>query len=235
MLRIDLISAVPDLLKNPVSYSIVKIAQEKGLLEINIHNLRDFSTDRHRKIDDYPYGGGAGMVITPQPVFDCIEQLTSERSYDEIIFMSPDGELFNQQKANTLSLKRNIIILCGHYKGVDQRIRDIAVTREYSIGDVVLSGGELPALMVVDAIARLLPGVLGDAESALTDSFQDDLLDAPVYTRPAEFRGRKVPDVLTSGDHEKVKAWRKQQAIDKTRQLRPDLYKEYLKKNDEDE
>lgn len=235
MLRIDLISAVPDLLKNPVSYSIVKIAQKKGLLEINIHNLRDFSTDRHRKIDDYPYGGGAGMVITPQPVFDCIEQLTSERSYDEIIFMSPDGELFNQQKANTLSLKRNIIILCGHYKGVDQRIRDIAVTREYSIGDVVLSGGELPALMVVDAIARLLPGVLGDAESALTDSFQDDLLDAPVYTRPAEFRGRKVPDVLTSGDHEKVKAWRKQQAIDKTRQLRPDLYKEYLKKNDEDE
>lgn len=235
MLRIDLISAVPDLLKNPVSYSIVKIAQEKGMLEINIHNLRDFSTDRHRKIDDYPYGGGAGMVITPQPVFDCIEQLTSERSYDEIIFMSPDGELFNQQKANTLSLKRNIIILCGHYKGVDQRIRDIAVTREYSIGDVVLSGGELPALMVVDAIARLLPGVLGDAESALTDSFQDDLLDAPVYTRPAEFRGRKVPDVLTSGDHEKVKAWRKQQAIDKTRQLRPDLYKEYLKKNDEDE
>jgi tRNA (guanine37-N1)-methyltransferase len=233
MLRIDLISAVPGLLENPVSHSIVKIAQEKGLLEIHIHNLRDFSADKHRKIDDYPYGGGAGMVITPQPVFDCIEKLTSERSYDEIIFMSPDGEIFNQQQANTLSLKRNIIILCGHYKGIDQRIRDMLITREFSVGDVVLSGGEIPALMVVDSVARLLPGVIGDAESALSDSFQDDLLEGPVYTRPAVFRGLKVPEVLTSGDHKNVKKWRKQLAIDKTRQLRPDLYKEYLKKNDE--
>ncbi|MCA1801135.1 MAG: tRNA (guanosine(37)-N1)-methyltransferase TrmD [Rhodothermaceae bacterium] len=233
MLRIDLISAVPDLLGNPLSHSIVKIAREKGLLDVHIHNLRDYSADRHRKIDDYPYGGGAGMVITPQPVFTCIEKLTSERSYDEIIFMSPDGAAFNQKQANNMSLRRNIIILCGHYKGIDQRIRDVLITREYSIGDVVLSGGELPALMVVDTVARLLPGVLGDAESALTDSFQDDLLDSPVYTRPADFRGIKVPEVLTSGDHEKVKAWRKQQAVDKTRQLRPDIYNEYLKKNDE--
>jgi tRNA (guanine37-N1)-methyltransferase len=202
-------------------------------LEVHIHNLRDFSADRHRKVDDYPYGGGAGMVMTAQPVFDCIEKLASERRYDEVIFMSPDGEPFNQKQANILSLKQNIIILCGHYKGVDQRIRDTLITREFSIGDVVLSGGELPALMVVDAVARLIPGVLGDAESALTDSFQDDLLDSPVYTRPAEYRGMKVPDVLTSGDHEKIRAWRRQQAVDKTKKLRPDLYNEFIKKNDE--
>jgi tRNA (guanine37-N1)-methyltransferase len=233
MIRFDLISAVPDLLGDPLNHSIVKIAREKGLLEVHIHNLRDFSADRHRKVDDYPYGGGAGMVMTAQPVFDCIEKLASERRYDEVIFMSPDGEPFNQKQANILSLKQNIIILCGHYKGVDQRIRDTLITREFSIGDVVLSGGELPALMVVDAVARLIPGVLGDAESALTDSFQDDLLDSPVYTRPAEYRGMKVPDVLTSGDHEKIRAWRRQQAVDKTKKLRPDLYNEFIKKNDE--
>jgi tRNA (guanine37-N1)-methyltransferase len=231
MIRFDLISAVPDLLISPLEHSIVKIARTKGFVETNIHNLRDYSTDKHRKVDDYPYGGGAGMVLTPQPVFSCIEALKQERSYDEIIFMTPDAPVFTQADANTLSLKKNFIILCGHYKGIDQRVRDSLITKEYSVGDFVLSGGELPALVVVDAVSRLIPGVLGDAESALEDSFMDDLLDAPAYTRPAEFKGMNVPEVLTSGNHANVEKWREQQRINKTSRLRPDLYKKFLNKH----
>ncbi len=230
MLRIDIISGVPGLLQSPLEHSIVSRAREKRAVEINVHDLRDYTTDKHRKIDDYPYGGGAGMVLSPQPVFDCIEKLTGERKYDEIIFTAPDGELFEQKHANELSIKKNLIFLCGHYKGVDQRIRDELITREFSIGDYVLSGGELPALVMTDAIVRLLPGVLGDAESALTDSFQDGLLEPPVYTRPAEFRGLKVPEILLSGDHNKVDEWRSGQALERTKKRRPDLYKHFKKK-----
>lgn len=230
-LRIDIVSGVPDLLISPLEYSIVGRAREKKLIEIHIHDLRDYSTDKHRKIDDYPYGGGAGMVLSPQPVFDCIEKLTAARKYDEIIFTAADGKRFEQKDANNLSVKQNIIILCGHYKGVDQRVRDELITREYSVGDFVLSGGELPALVITDAVTRLIPGAIGDAESALTDSFQDDLLEPPVYTRPAEFRGLKVPEVLTSGDHKKIEEWRSQQAVERTRQRRPDLYENFKKKN----
>ena len=208
MPRIDIISGVPDLLASPLETSIVGRAQDKKLVEIHVHDLRDYTTDKHGKIDDYPYGGGAGMVMTAQPIFDCIAKLTGEREYNEIIFTAPDGDTFEQQDANELSIKQNLIFLCGHYKGVDQRVRDELITKEYSIGDYVLSGGELPALVMTDAIVRLLPGVLGDAESALNDSFQDDLLEAPVYTRPAEFRGKSVPDVLLSGDHKKIDEWR---------------------------
>lgn len=231
MLRIDILSAVPDLLISPLNHSIVGRAQDKKLVELVIHDLRDYSTDKHRKIDDYPYGGGSGMVLSAQPIFDCIEKLTSERVYDEIIFTSPDGERFEQNNANQLSLQKNLIFLCGHYKGVDQRVRDELITREFSIGDVVLSGGELPALMMADAIIRLIPGVLGDAESALSDSFQDDLLGAPVYTRPTEFRGLKVPDILLSGDHKKIIEWRAQKSEERTKLRRPDLYKNFNKKN----
>ena len=230
MLRIDIISGVPGLLHSPIEHSIVGRAREKNVVKIFVHDLRDYTTDKHRKIDDYPYGGGAGMVLSPQPVFDCIEKLTSERMYDEIIFTAPDGERFEQKHANELSITKNLIFLCGHYKGVDQRIRDELITREFSIGDYVLSGGELPALVMTDAIIRLLPGVLGDAESALTDSFQDGMLEAPVYTRPAEFRGLKVPDILLSGDHKKVDEWRSEQAMERTRKRRPDLYKHFKKK-----
>jgi tRNA (guanine37-N1)-methyltransferase len=230
-LRIDIISGVPNLLKSPLEHSIVGRARENNLLEIHIHDLRDYSTDKHRKIDDYPYGGGAGMVLSPQPIFDCIEKLTSAREYDEIIFTAADGKRFEQKDANKLSVKKNIIILCGHYKGVDQRVRDELITREYSVGDFVLSGGELPALVITDAVTRLIPGAIGDAESALTDSFQDDLLEPPVYTRPAEFRGLQVPEVLTSGDHKKIEDWRSQQAVERTRQRRPDLYENFKKKN----
>jgi tRNA (guanine37-N1)-methyltransferase len=230
MLRIDIISAVPGLLTSPIEHSIVARAREKKRVEILIHDLRDFSTDKHRKIDDYPYGGGAGMVLSPQPVFDCIEKLTAERTYDEIIFTAADGDLFEQKHANELSIKKNLIFLCGHYKGVDQRVRDELITREFSIGDYVLSGGELPALVMTDAIVRLLPGVLGDAESALTDSFQDGLLEPPVYTRPAEFKGLKVPEILLSGDHKKVDKWRSGKALERTRQRRPDLYENFKKK-----
>ncbi len=230
MLRIDIISGVPGLLHSPIEHSIVGRAREKNAVKIFIHDLRDYTTDKHRKIDDYPYGGGAGMVLSPQPVFDCIEKLTSERTYDEIIFTAPDGERFEQKHANELSITKNLIFLCGHYKGVDQRIRDELITREFSIGDYVLSGGELPALVMTDAIIRLLPGVLGDAESALTDSFQDGMLEAPVYTRPAEFRGLKVPDILLSGDHKKVDEWRSEQAMERTIKRRPDLYKHFKKK-----
>lgn len=231
MLRIDIISGVPDLLTSPLETSIVGRAQDKKLVEIQVHDLRDYTTDKHGKIDDYPYGGGAGMVMTAQPIFDCIQKLTDEREYDEIIFTAPDGDTFEQQDANELSIKQNLIFLCGHYKGVDQRVRDDLITKEYSIGDYVLSGGELPALVMTDAIVRLLPGVLGDAESALNDSFQEDLLEAPVYTRPAEFRGKSVPDVLLSGDHKKIEEWRFETSKKRTKEKRPDLYKKFNKKH----
>ncbi len=230
-MRIDLISAVPDLLHSPLDHSIIKRAKDKGLVEIYVHNLRDYTLDKHRKIDNYPYGGEPGMVLTPQPIFSCIEQLTGERNYDEIIFTAPDGEVFNQDEANSLSLKKNIIILCGHYKGVDQRVRDVLITKEFTIGDYVLSGGELPALAITDAIVRLLPGALGDSESALNDSFQDGLLEAPVYTRPADFKGHKVPQVLLSGDREKQRIWKKEQSIKRTKERRIDLYKKFKEDN----
>ncbi|TVR28619.1 MAG: tRNA (guanosine(37)-N1)-methyltransferase TrmD [Balneolaceae bacterium] len=231
MLRIDIISGVPELLQSPLQHSIIGRAREKQLVDIYIHDLRKYSTDKHNKIDDYPYGGGAGMVLSAQPIFSCIEKLKKEREYDEIIFTAPDGELFTQSYANELSIKENIIILCGHYKGVDQRVRDELITREFSIGDYVLSGGELPALVMTDALVRLLPGALGDSESALTDSFQEDLLEAPIYTRPSEYKGLRVPDVLLSGDHKKIEKWRSDKAIERTRQRRPDLYKNFKKKN----
>lgn len=228
MIRIDLISAVPGLLHSPLDHSIVKKARDGGFLEVHVHDLRDYTVDKHKKIDDYPYGGSSGMVLTPQPIFSCIRKLQSERTYDEVIFMAPDGDLFSQKEANKLSLLKNIIILCGHYKGIDQRIRDTLITREISLGDFVLSGGELPALAVVDALARLIPGVLGDAESALDDSFQDDLLGTPVYTRPPDFEGLKVPDVLTSGNHAKIHDWNLNESIKRTKERRPDLYVKYL-------
>lgn len=231
MMRIDIISAVPQLLESPLNNSIVGNARENGQVEIHIHDLRDYSEDKHNKVDDYPYGGGAGMVLTPQPIFSCIEKLKEEREYDEIIFTAPDGEQFNQKAANELSIQQNLLILCGHYKGVDQRVRDALITKEFSIGDYVLSGGELPALVISDAVVRLLPGVLGDAESALNDSFQDGLLEGPVYTRPAEFKGMNVPDVLRSGDHQKVEQWRHEQSLERTRQRRPDIYKKFLKEH----
>jgi len=230
-MRIDIISAVPALLESPLNHSIVKRAIDKELVEIHVHDLRDYTEDKHNKIDDYPYGGEPGMVLTPQPIFSCIEQLQSERDYDELIFTAPDGDVFEQVDANALSLKKNIIILCGHYKGVDQRVRDELITREYSIGDYVLSGGEIPALAITDAIVRLLPGVLGDAGSALNDSFQDGLLEAPVYTRPSEFKGLKVPDVLLSGDHKKVAEWKREQSVKRTKERRSDLYKKFKKEH----
>lgn len=233
MMRIDIISAVPQVLESPLSHSIVGNAQEAGHVEIHLHDLRNYSEDKHNKVDDYPYGGGAGMVLKPQPIFSCIEKLKSEREYDEIIFTAPDGDQFDQQAANELSIQQNLLMLCGHYKGVDQRVRDALITKEYSIGDYVLSGGELPALVMTDAIVRLLPGVLGDAESALNDSFQNEgLLEGPVYTRPAEFNDMKVPDVLRSGDHQKVEQWRHQQSLERTRQQRPDIYKKFLKEHE---
>ncbi len=228
-MRIDLISAVPQVAVSPLRKSIIGNARDKRLVEIQLHDLHDYSADKHHKVDDTPYGGGAGMVLTPQPVFSCIESLTDERDYDEIIFPTPDAPRFEQQQANELSLKKNIIFLCGHYKGVDQRIRDRLVTCEYSIGNIVLSGGELPALAMIDAIVRLLPGVLGDAESALTDSFQNgsELVEGPVYTRPAEFRQMAVPDVLRSGNHQKIGQWRRAQSLKRTQKVRPDLYRKF--------
>ncbi|HBX66740.1 MAG: tRNA (guanosine(37)-N1)-methyltransferase TrmD [Balneola sp.] len=230
-MRIDIISAVPALLDGPLNHSIVKRAVDKEQVEIHVHDLRDYTEDKHKKIDDYPYGGEPGMVLTPQPIFSCIEKLQSERDYDELIFTAPDGEVFEQADANALSLKENIIILCGHYKGVDQRIRDELITKEFSIGDYVLSGGELPAMVITDAIVRLLPGVLGDAGSALNDSFQDGLLEGPVYTRPAEFKGLKVPDVLLSGDHKKVENWKQEQSEKRTKERRKDLYEKFKKEH----
>lgn len=226
-MRIDIISAVPQVLESPLHHSIVGNAQDNGLVEIHVHDLHDYSDDKHNKVDDYPYGGGAGMVLTPQPIFSCIEALQAERDYDAIIFPAPDATPFEQQHANELSLKGNILFLCGHYKGVDQRVRDALITREYSLGDFVLSGGELPAMAIVDAIVRLLPGVLGDSESALTDSFQQNLLEGSIYTRPAEFRGMNVPEVLRSGDHKKVEQWRHKQSLKRTKEVRPDLFKKF--------
>ncbi len=230
-MRIDIISAVPALLESPLNHSIVKRAIDKDLVEIHVHDLRDYTEDKHRKIDDYPYGGEPGMVMTAQPIFSCIEKLQAERHYDELIFTAPDGDVFKQGNANALSLQKNILILCGHYKGVDQRVRDELITKEYSIGDYVLSGGEIPALAITDAIVRLLPGVLGDAGSALNDSFQDGLLEGPVYTRPAEFKGLKVPDVLLSGDHKKVEQWKQEQAEKRTKERRTDLYEKFKKEH----
>jgi len=222
-MRFDIISVLPDLLVSPFAHSILQRAQKKGIAEIVVHNLRDYATNKQKSVDDYPYGGGSGMVMSIDPFARCIEALKAERNYDEVIFMSPDGETFNQTIANELSGKGNIMILCGHYKGIDQRIRDLFVTREISIGDYVLSGGELPAAVLVDAIIRLIPGVLNDETSALSDSFQGELLDAPVYTRPADWRGHKVPDVLLSGHEAKINEWRHEQALLRTQTRRPDL------------
>lgn len=226
-MRIDIISAVPQLLESPLEHSIVGNAQDDDLVEIHVHDLHDFTEDKHNKVDDYPYGGGAGMVLTPQPIFSCIEHLQHQRTYDQIIFTAPNGEPFEQESANRLSISKNLMFLCGHYKGVDQRVIDSLITETYSIGDYVLSGGELPTLVMVDSIVRLLPGALGDSESALTDSFQNDLLEGPVYTRPAEFNGMEVPEVLRSGDHQKVKEWRFEQSLERTKEIRPDIYKKF--------
>ena len=222
-MRFDIITVLPALLESPFAHSILQRAQKKGIAEIVVHNLRDYATNKQKSVDDYQYGGGSGMVMSIEPFAACIEKLQAEREYDEIIFMSPDGVTLNQSTANELSIKQNIIILCGHYKGIDQRIRDIFVTREISVGDYVLSGGELPAAIVVDAVVRLIPGVLNDETSALSDSFQGELLDAPVYTRPADWRGHKVPDVLLSGHEAKVNEWRHEQALERTKTRRPDL------------
>lgn len=225
MMRIDIITVLPELLKSPFEASILKRAIEKELVEVHLHNLREFSIGNYNQVDDYQFGGGAGMVLMVEPIDKCISKLTSERDYDEIIYMSPDGQTLNQGIANTLSLKKNIIILCGHYKGVDQRVRDLFITKEISIGDYVLSGGELAAAVLSDAIIRLLPGVLNDETSALTDTFQDNLLAPPVYTRPSDYKGNKVPDILLSGNFPKIEKWREEQAIKRTEKLRPDLLK----------
>ncbi|UJH91169.1 tRNA (guanosine(37)-N1)-methyltransferase TrmD [Antarcticibacterium sp. 1MA-6-2] len=225
-MRIDIITVVPDILTSPFDVSILKRAIEKGLVEIHLHNLRDYVTDNYQQIDDYQFGGGAGMVMMIEPIDKCISALKAERNYDEVIYMTPDGGTLNQKMANTLSLKENVIILCGHYKGVDQRVRDHFITKEISIGDYVLSGGELAAAVLCDAVIRLIPGVLGNETSALTDSFQDDLLAPPVYTRPAEYNGWKVPEILTSGNFPKIETWREDQSYLRTRKLRPDLLKD---------
>jgi tRNA (guanine37-N1)-methyltransferase len=222
-MRIDIITVLPELLESPLNFSIVKRARDKKLVEINIINLRDFTKDKYKSVDDYAFGGGAGMIMMIEPVYKAIEKLKSEREYDEIIYTSPDGEKFSQKMANQLSLKNNIIILAGHYKGVDQRIRDYLVTREISVGDYVLSGGEIPAAVITDAIVRLIPGAISDEQSALSDSFQDDLLAPPVYTRPADFNGWKVPEILLSGHAAKIENWRHEQSEERTRKLRPDL------------
>jgi len=225
-MRIDIITVLPQLLESPLSHSIMKRAQDKGLLEVNLHNLRQWAVNEYGQVDDYQYGGGAGMVMMCEPLANAIDQLQKDRHYDEIIYLTPDGETLNQKIANQLSLKNNLLFICGHYKGIDQRIRDHYVTKEISIGDYVLSGGELAAAVLVDAIGRLLPGVLNDETSALTDSFQDNLLAPPVYTRPADFRGWKVPDILLSGDLKKVEAWRYEEAVKRTEMRRPDLMRD---------
>ena len=222
-MRIDLLTVVPEMLEAFFGCSILKRAVDKGLAEIVVHNLRDNTTNRHRKVDDYPFGGEAGMVMQIQPIDACISALKAERNYDEVIFMTPDGEVFDQPMANSLSLLDNIIILCGHYKGVDWRVREHLVTKEISIGDYVLTGGELPGAVVADAVVRLLPGVIGDEQSALSDSFQDGLLAPPIYSRPAEYKGWRVPDILLSGHEAKIAEWRYEQALERTRRLRPDL------------
>ena len=222
-MRFDILTVLPGLLESPFAHSILQRAQKKGKAEIVVHNLRDYATNKQKSVDDYPYGGGSGMVMSIEPFAKCIEVLKAEREYDEIIFMTPDGPTLNQSMANELSGLGNVMILCGHYKGIDQRIRDIYVTREISIGDYVLSGGELPAAVLVDTVVRLIPGVLNDETSALSDSFQGELLDAPVYTRPADWNGHKVPDILLSGHEAKINEWRHEQALLRTQQRRPDL------------
>jgi len=224
-MRIDILTVVPEILESPLNHSIIKRAQKKEIVEINIHNLRDFTTDKHRQVDDYQYGGDSGMVIMVEPVFKAINFLKSQCEYDEIIYTSPDGEKYNQQIANNLSTKKNILILCGHYKGIDHRIREHLITREISIGDFVLTGGELAASVIVDSIVRLIPGAISDETSALSDSFQDNLLAPPIYTRPAEFNGWKVPDILLSGNPMKIEEWQLQKSIERTKALRPDLLK----------
>src|SRR5690554_443196 len=224
-MRIDILIVLPELLEGPFSHSILKRAQEKNLAEVHIHNIRDYSKDKHKKVDDYQYGGGAGMVMTIQPIADCIDALKAARNYDEIIYMTPDGELFEQNTANQLSSYENLIILCGHYKGVDERVRELYITKEISIGSYVLTGGELAAAVVADAVIRLIPGVLNDETSALSDSFQDDLLSPPVYTRPADYKGLKVPEVLLSGDFKKIDEYRETEAYRRTEERRPDLLK----------
>ncbi|MGY8942019.1 MAG: tRNA (guanosine(37)-N1)-methyltransferase TrmD [Flavobacteriales bacterium] len=225
-MRIDILTVVPRLLDGPFADSIVRRGQDKGLVEIHVHNIRDWSTDKHQKVDDVPFGGNAGMVMTIQPILDAIESLKSERNYSDVIYLTPDGERLHQGLVNQLSIQGNLIMLCGHYKGVDQRVRDHLITREISIGDYVLSGGELAAAVLTDAIVRLIPGVIGDEQSALTDSFQDGLLAPPVYTRPAEYNGWKVPEILRSGDHAAVQKWLESEAIERTQQRRPDLFSE---------
>ncbi|MBK7343966.1 MAG: tRNA (guanosine(37)-N1)-methyltransferase TrmD [Saprospiraceae bacterium] len=222
-MHIDIITVVPELLDSPLSHSILGRAKDRGLLEVNIVDLRKYGIGKHYQVDDYAFGGGAGMVMMPQPLMDCIEDLQSQRTYDEIIYMAPDGEQLNQPMANKLSLQKNLMLICGHYKGIDERIREHVITREISIGDYVLSGGELAAAVVVDTVGRLLPGVLNDETSALFDSFQDNLVAPPVYTRPAEFRGWKVPDVLLSGNFEAIEAWRYDQAVQRTKTRRPEM------------
>jgi len=222
-MRIDIVTGFPHLLTSPLSESMLKRAQANGYVQIVVHNLRDYATDKHKTIDDAPYGGGAGMILKPEPVFACIEKLQSERAYDEIMYLTAEGELLTQATANTLSLKENLLLLCGHYKGIDDRIRQALITREISIGDYVLTGGELPALVVVDSVVRLIPGVLHDGESLLSDSFQNNLLGSPDYTRPAEFRGMKVPEVLVSGNHEEIARWREEQQRKRTIERRKDL------------
>ena len=226
-MRIDIVTGLPKLLESPLQESIIRRSQDKGKVQILVHDLREFTHDKHKTIDDTPYGGGAGMVLKPEPVFECAEALQAERAYDEIILLTADGEKFDQRIANDLSLKDNLMFICGHYKGIDERVRDVLVTRELSIGDFVLTGGELAAAVVVDAVVRLVPGVLNDSESALSDSFQDNLLGAPQYTRPPEYRGMRVPDVLLSGDHADIEEWRQRQRTERTQARRSDM----LKKN----
>ena len=222
-MRIDILTVIPEMLEGAIHTSILKRAQDKGLVEFGLHNLRDYTLDKHKKVDDYPFGGEAGMVLQIEPIDRAISHLKSQRDYDEVIFTTPDGELFMQTTANELSLKQNIIILCGHYKGIDYRVREHLITREISIGDFVLTGGELVAAMIADAVVRVIPGVIGDEQSALSDSFQDNLLAPPVYTRPAEYKGWKVPDVLLSGHERKIAEWRLEQSMERTKKLRPDL------------
>lgn len=224
-MRIDFLTVLPEMFESPLACSIMKRAAQKGLVEFHVHNLRDYTTDRHRKVDDYPFGGEAGMVMKIEPVDRCLSALKAERHYDEIIYTSPDGEILSQHMANSMSLLDNIVILCGHYKGIDHRIREHLVTREISIGDYVLTGGELPSLVIADSIVRLIPGAIGDEQSALSDSFQDNLLAPPVYTRPAEYNGWRVPDILLSGHEARIAEWRYEQSLERTKRLRPDLLK----------
>ena len=227
MMHIDIITVLPELLDSPLNHSILKRAQDKGLVEINVHDLRDYSLDqRHRRVDDYPYGGAAGMVMQIEPIDRAISALKEKRSYDEVIYTSPDGEMFNQPMANSLSMAKNLIILCGHYKGIDYRIREHLITKEISIGDYVLTGGELAAAVICDSVVRLIPGAIGDEQSALSDSFQDNLLAPPVYTRPAEYKGWRVPDILLSGHQRKIEEWQHEQSVERTKRLRPDLYQD---------